>query len=314
MKTALVTGATGLIASALIPQLLEHQVHVVCVVRPGKRGLVNPAAETIEVSSFETEALRKSLAGISADVVFHLASYGVQAPDRDREQLIEGNIRLTAHLLEAVQGWPLQKFLFAGSCSEYAPAESQAPIRESHPLQPTSVYGAAKAAAELYGNALALQLQIPFVTLRLFNVFGPGEGPHRLIPFISDHLLRDQKAELTGGEQVRDFLYVEDVARALVAAASSHLRSHEAYNVCSGRPAAVRELGESAADALGKPRELLEWGKRPYRNDESMWVVGDNAKFTEATRWQPHLDLRAGVAKMMAALRQQRNREPEHAV
>ena len=112
----------------------------------------------------------------------------------------------------------------------------------------------------------------------------------RLIPFIMDHLLRDQPAELTGGEQVRDFLHVADVADALLAAAeSTNLRPHQAYNVCSSRPASVREVGEIAADALGKPRALLEWGTRPYRADESMWVVGDNTNFSKATGWQPRL-------------------------
>ncbi len=314
MKTALVTGSTGLIGSALVPQLLGRQVSVVCLVRSGKRALVHPAATTVEVSSFETEALRKSLSGISADVVFHLASYGVQAPDRDHEQLIEGNIRLTAHLLEATAEWPLEKFLFAGSCSEYAPAQAGKPIPEFHPLQPMSVYGAAKAAAELYGNALARYLKIPFITLRLFNVFGPGEGPHRLIPFIMDHLLRDRPADLTSGEQVRDFLHVDDVASALIAAGSSGLRAHEVYNVCSSRPATVREAGELAADALGKSRALLEWGKRPYRNDEPMWVVGDNAEFLRATGWRPSLDLPNGIRQMISALQQRKKREPQHAV
>src|SRR5438270_13314658 len=110
MKKALVTGATGLIGSALVARLLEQQIEVVCLVRPGKR---TPAGATaIEVPSFEVDSLRKSLAGVSTDVVFHLASYGVQAPDRDREQLIEGNIRLTARILEAIEGRPLEKFLF----------------------------------------------------------------------------------------------------------------------------------------------------------------------------------------------------------
>jgi len=314
MKTALVTGATGLIGSALVPRLLERQVRVLCLVRSGRRALVPPAATAIEVSSFATEALRKSLSHISADVVFHLASYGVQAPDRDHEQLIEGNIRLTAHLLEVTAEWPLEKFLFAGSCSEYAPAPAGKPIPEFHPLQPISVYGAAKAAAELYGNALARYLKIPFITLRLFNVFGPGEGPHRLIPFIVNHLLREKSADLTGGEQVRDFLHVDDVASALIAAGSSGLRAHEAYNVCSSRPATVREVGELAADAVGKSRALLEWGKRPYRNDEPMWVVGDNAEFLRETGWRPSLDLPNGIRQMISALQQRKKREPQHAV
>jgi len=314
MKTALVTGATGLIGSALVPRLLEQQITVICLVRPGKRA--HSGATTIEVPSFEVGSLRKSLAGISADVVFHLASYGVQAPDRDREQLIEGNIRLTAHLLETLDGLPIQKFLFAGSCSEYGPSEKPGTLMpETHPLQPTSVYGAAKAAAELYGNALASQLNIPFTTLRLFNVYGPGEGPHRLLPFIMNHLLRDQPAELTGGEQVRDFLHVAEVADALITAAQSEtLRAHEAYNVCSGRPARVREFGEIAADVIAKPHALLEWGKRAYRSDEPMWVVGDNEKFSRATGWRPRVDLPTGIRLMIETLRQQRNREPQHAV
>lgn len=312
MKTALVTGATGLIGSALVPQLLQHQVSVVCLVRSGKRALVHPAATTVEVSSFETEGLRKSLSGVSADVVFHLASYGVQAPDRDQEQLIAGNIRLTAHLLEATEGWPLEKFLFAGSCSEYAPAEAGKPIAEGHPLLPMSVYGAAKAAAELYGNALARNLRIPFITLRLFNVFGPGEGPHRLIPFIMNHLLHERRADLTGGEQIRDFLHAEDVASALIAAASSGLHAHEAYNVCSSRPATVHEIGELAAEIMKKPRTLLGWGERPYRSDEPMWVVGDNTKFSRATGWRPHLDLSSGVRQMIETV--QKSRGHQHAV
>src|SRR5581483_10458525 len=286
-----------------------------CLTRPGKRVRINTGVTAIEIPSFEPDKLRKALAGLSPEIVFHLASYGVQAPDRDGEQLIEGNIRLTAHLLQAVAGSPLRTFLFAGSCSEYGPPEAHGRLMaEDHPLRPTSVYGAAKAAAELYGNALAGQLKVPFTTLRLFNVYGPGEGPYRLIPFIMDHLLRYQPAELTGGEQVRDFLHCDEVASALIAAASADLHPHHAYNVCSGQPATVREAGELAADALGKPRALLQWGKRPYRNDEPMWVVGDNTKFHEATGWQPHMDLRTGIRRMIEIVRQQRSREHQHAV
>ncbi len=315
MKSALVTGATGLIGTALVTQLLERKIAVSCLVRTGKQKSIDPRATAIEVQSFELETLRKSLAGDSADVIFHLASYGVQAPDRDHEQLIDGNIRLTAHLLEAIACRQLEKFLFAGSCSEYgAPERDGELMAETHPLQPASVYGAAKAAAELYGKALAAQFKIPFTALRLFNVYGPGEKPHRLIPFIMDNLLQNRPAELTGGAQVRDFLHVEDVASALIAAASANLRPGEAYNICSSRPATVREVGETAADTLGKPRALLQWGRQPYRNDEAMWVVGDNAKFRRATGWQPRLDLQSGVRQMIESVQQKRNREPEHAV
>jgi UDP-glucose 4-epimerase len=314
-RSALVTGGTGLIGSALVRRLLGEEVAVDCLIRPGSLSKLPPLSglSAIEVSSFRTDALRKSLNGSSHDVVFHLASYGVQANDRDREELIEGNVGLVSHLLEAIADRPPTKFIFTGSCSEYGfPAKDGVGIPEDQALRPTSLYGAAKAAAELYGQALASQLNIPFVTLRLFNVFGPGEGSHRLLPSIIQALENNRPVELTGGEQQRDLLHVDDVADALLAAAcSGHFELLAAYNVCSGVPVRIREVCETAAEILRKPKSLLQWGKLPYRSDESMWVVGDPARFERTTSWRPKMSLADGIRSMIATVR---NREHQNAV
>ena len=317
LHSALVTGATGMIGSVLVERLLEEGVQVFAVVRAGGQARMKPAsALNVIETSFGRDELRRCLEGISCDVVFHLASYGVQSHERDSDQLIEGNVRLLSHLLPAVGAWPLERFIFSGSCSEYGfPERENMPMSEGQPLRPTSLYGAAKAAAELYGNALAGQLKIPFVTLRIFNVFGPGEGPHRLLPAILQALEQDRPVELTGGEQQRDLLYVEDVADSLLAAAGcGRLEPLTAYNVCSGLPVRIRQVGEIAADLLGKSTSLLGWGKRPYRSDEPMWVVGNPARFREATSWRPKLSLAAGIERMIAARRKSKNREHRHAV
>jgi UDP-glucose 4-epimerase len=312
-RSALVTGATGLIGPVLIARLLAEGVQVHCLVRPGSRVAPSAGLRVLEVRSFETDELRKSLAGISCEVVFHLASYGVQAHDRDPDRMIDGNIRVTSHLLRAVSDWPLTKFIYTGSCSEYGfPPPENILIPEDQSLRPASIYGAAKAATEFYGNALGSQLKIPFVTLRLFNVFGPGEKPHRLLRTIIDYLQRGESVDLTGGEQQRDLLHVEDVADALIAAASSgRVAPFTAYNVCSGVPVRIREAGEIAADVLEKPRSLLQWGKLPYRSDEPMWVVGDPTRLHHATSWHPKMNLAEGIQHMIAAVR---GREHQHAV
>ncbi len=314
-RSALVTGGTGLIGSALVQRLAAEGVEVSCLVRPGgvSRLPATPGVKAIEVSSFLADTLRRALGDTSFDVVFHLASYGVQARDRERERLIEGNVQLLSQVLEAVSARPPARFIFTGSCSEYGfPLAENALISEDQALRPTSLYGAAKAAAELYGNALASQLKIPFFTLRLFNVFGPGEGPHRLLPSIISTLERDQPVELTGGAQRRDLLHVDDVADALFAAAcSERLEPFSAYNVCSGVPVTIRQVGEMAADILGKPKKLLQWGKLPYRNDEPMWVVGSPARFQGATSWRPKMTLAEGIRQMIAAVR---NREHQNAI
>jgi UDP-glucose 4-epimerase len=306
-ESALVTGATGFIGSVLVKRLLAEGVRVTCLIRARPRApsalAALAGAQVIEISSSQVAELKAKLAGSSAETVFHLASYGVQQQERDTVQLLEGNVALLSNLLEATSDWPLRRFLHAGSCSEYGlPAQEGTPISETQALRPISMYGAAKAASFEFGNALALRLKIPFVTLRLFGVFGSHEAPQRLAPYLMQRLRHDQPVDLTPGEQVRDFLYEDDVTDAFLAAAGAEaLLLHEAYNVCSGYATRIRDFGETVADALGKPHQLLHWGERPYRPDEPMWQVGDNRGFAAATSWSPRFSVQEGIRRMISA-------------
>ena len=306
LRSALVTGATGFLGSALVARLLSENVEITCLVRSQSISKANFLADDhririVEVPAFETSVLQSKLVGISAEVIFHLASYGVQQADRDIDQLVGGNVSIVLHLLRATAHWPLRRFVHTGSCSEYGCLVPEGTlIPETHPMQPRSLYGAVKAASALCGNALASSLGIPFVTLRLFGVFGTWEAPPRLVPYLISRLQNDQPVDLTPGEQVRDFLFEDDVAAAFLAAATAEgLESGEAYNVCSSRPTRVRDMGEMVADALKKPRELLHWGERPYRSDEPMWLVGDNRRFREAACWSPAISPHEGVCRIV---------------
>ena len=245
-RSALVTGANGFIGSALVARLVAERVHVICLVRDKRRCLpFDPLSDlqTIEVPSFQTSCLKSRLADVSAEVVFNLASYGVRQEDRDPDELIEGNVGLITHLLEAVAKWPLRRFIHSGSCSEYgSPVGERLPISESQPLRPLSVYGAAKAAAVLFGNSYASQLTIPFVTLRPFGVFGTREAPQRLVPYLIGHLEHNESVDLTPGEQVRDLLFEDDVVQAFLEAAEAKLNLYESYNVCSSHPTRIRDF------------------------------------------------------------------------
>jgi nucleoside-diphosphate-sugar epimerase len=304
MTSALVTGASGFIGSALARYLAEKGVRVYALVRPGSR-LDRLDASPVTVVTADTareDGLRQALAGIRADYVFHLASYGVSQAERDPQLLCDGNAGLTCRLLEAVAGWKVRKFIQAGSCSEYAPAAEGTLIGEEHPIRPLSLYGAAKAAAVGSGRALAAQMRLPYLALRPFLVFGPGEAAERLVPYLIARLSRDEAVDLTAGEQQRDLIYVEDVAEAFHRAAQSEA-NEGVFNVCFGRAVRVRAIAEGVADAMGKPRSLLRFGARPYRDDESMWLVGDNRKLQAATGWRPRTGLAEGIERTVARAR-----------
>lgn len=304
-RSALVTGATGFIGSALVRRLSSENIAVTCLVRSKQRAAPLaqlPGVTLIEAPSLDTATLAAHLSNVHADVIFHLASYGVHQDARDPAQMFDGNIRLLSDLLRLSPHSGLRRFIHAGTCSEYGlPAADLTPIDETHPLRPTSLYGAAKASAFLYGRSLASSLGIPFITLRLFGVYGPHESPQRLVPYLIDRLRNDQPVDLTPGEQVRDFLYEDDVVDAFLHAADApNLSPCEAYNVCSSQPVRIRDIGNAIADALDKPRDLLHWGERPYRGDEPMWLVGYNSRFTAATPWRQRITLEDGLKRMVS--------------
>lgn len=296
--SALVTGSGGFLGRALVGALCGAGVSVTCLVRgdapapPGTRPLrTRSLADLSEV------------AGAAVEVVFHLAAYGVRPEHRDRNETFAANVAGTAQVVALAQRLGARGVVYSGSCSEYARPPYGVPVGEDAPLTTASVYGASKAAGGMFGQAAARQAGLGFVWLRLFGAYGPGEADYRLLPQLLRQLAADQPVSLSPGEQVRDFLYVDDMVAGLVAAAGLALDGRcETLNLCSGRAVSVRVVAEQVARSLGKPDSLLRFGALPYRPDDVMWMVGDNARMTAATDWRPKVTLDDGIGRMAAAL------------
>jgi nucleoside-diphosphate-sugar epimerase len=304
-QSALVTGATGFVGGHLVRRLIAEGVTTYCLVRA--RSLTAEVQQRLApgrclaLCSDSLADWRQALKGVEAEVVFHLASPGVLTASQSPESLVRENVRLVSQLLQAVAHWPPRQIVQTGSFSEYKPLDQV--LTEDALLVPTTPYGASKVAAWLCGRALATLLGLPLTNLRLFHVYGPGEAPGRLIPHLHERLSRGLPAPLTGGQQVRDLVYIDDVIDALLAAASLPPASRPiAYNVCSGEPVTIRQIGETVAERMHAPQSLLRWGELPYRPGEPMRAVGDNRRFTHATGWRPRVGLEDGIARTLVSL------------
>lgn len=300
MKRALVTGASGFIGRALVPRLIAEGYDVTCVARDGSS--VSTDVDVVRISSFDSVSLTGALGARKFDVIFHLMAYGVPPAQRDPKTMFRVNVAGTAALVDLAITTGVRAFVYAGSCSEYSVAPYGVRIREDHPLSTDGIYAASKAAGGLWGEAAARNTDLVFMWLRLFGVYGPGEAEHRLLPSIIARLSDDKPVSLSPGDQIRDFLYIDDVCDGLIRAAdAAFARQWGPFNLCSSEPTSVKQMAIAAADALRKDRSLLNFGAIPYRPGENLWLVGDGTAFHDATGFSPAIPLRTGIDLVLAS-------------
>ena len=304
---ALVTGATGFIGRHLVDGLIGAKTQVIALVRPGShvpdewRGRV----PCIACADWSEGGLRAALTSQPFDVVFHLATYGVLPADRDPAAMVSVNVDLPALLVHLCRerGAGL---VMAGTFSEYQRPADRRPFTEGSALEMGKIYGASKAAGGILASALAQSVGVNLRLLRFFKVYGEGEAPHRLLPSLVAGLARRERVPLSDGMQVRDFIYVDDVVQACIAAGEDLRSASRAltatWNVCTGVGHSVRTFAELVAQAMGASDQLLGFGDLPMRADDEPYLVGDGERMRRELGWRPRHDLDAGIRAAVSIL------------
>ena len=297
--TALVTGASGFLGRHLVAALRATGSPVVAWVRgagtasrdPGLRFAPWPTADRF------TDAI----AQLDRPLVYHLAA----AADRTTAapaELFDANIRLTAALITACAEAGVRGFVHAGSCTEYGAAPAGVPIRETAPLAAADLYGASKAAAGLWAQAVAQRAAMGFAWARLFGLYGPGLKPPRLLPTVHAALRENCPVDLTPALQMRDWLYVDDAAAALLRLGGyAETGARGVFNLCTGHGRTARDVTVMYAQRMGADPALLRFGALPARADEPAWQVGDPTA-AHALGWTARTDFTAGLDATIAAL------------
>lgn len=251
--------------------------------------------ELVEYEESEPGSLNRLLRNRRIVAAFNLAAYGVHGTQQDPQRMRATNEELIDHLLAAVpEDCPV---VHIGSLFEYGGCPVGQALTEETPPRPFSEYGRSKVAGTERALQLAISRRRPLVVIRLSHVYGPGEAASRLTPYLIERLQRSESVDLTDGCQIRDFLFVDDAVEALLHAPRlASATPPELFNVCTGIPVTIREVGEELARLVDRPSSLLCWGARANRAGEPHWIVGDASKFQVASGWSPRVSLQEGLS------------------
>ncbi len=203
----------------------------------------------------------------------------------------------TIELVQAFQRYGGTRTVVAGSCAEYDWATADKPLSEDTPSKPVTPYGKAKHETRIALEALAKSTGMSLGWGRIFFLYGPYEPPSKFVAYIINELLAGRKALLSHGEQVRDFLHVQDVADAFCALLESDVRG--AVNIASGEPVTLKEIAREIAVQLGK-EELLSFGAKEASANEPPRLVADVTRLRKEVGWAKRIPLREGIEETIA--------------
>ncbi len=299
----LLTGATGFIGSHVAKELVEDGAIVYAVVRPDSdlhrlqdiaSHLHLVAADVFSPTSIDTIPLLS----IQPELCVHLAWYAVPGSYLNSPHnltALTGSLELLTRLV----GAGCERFVGIGTCFEYDTSFGY--LCEDSPTRADAPYSATKLAFYNVLQAMQAHTKMSCAWVRLFYQYGPFEDERRLVPSIITSLIRGQQVPLTSGQQVRDFLHVQDVARAICTILGSTVEN--AVNVGSGVPITVRDLAVQIA-TLMEHQDLLRFGELPQRSSDPKFICANNSRLL-SLGWKPRLTLEAGLVESIKWWRSQ---------
>lgn len=292
MKKIIITGATGMIGSAIVRESLKQNYDITCLVRASSSRIKNiPQVNHVHIidcniSDYKTLELKDKF-----DVFMHLAWDKTSVSGRDDVDCQLKNIQYTLDAVRLAKRCGCNIFIGAGSQAEYG--IQKVPLTPELPVNPESGYGIAKYSAGKFAGMLCKQIGIRFNWMRILSVYGPNDGDNTLISYVIRELKAGRSPELTKCEQTWDYLHCDDAARAFLAVAEKGVNG-KFYPLGSGQG---RRLSEYLEDikAIINPDVELGFGKKEYYPHQPMYLVADVSELEKDTGWKAFILFREGV-------------------
>lgn len=311
-KSVLVTGAGGFIGSHLVEQLHAQGARVRAFVRYNSRGdaglLRQLPPETLSQIEIIGGDIRDSSAILKAsdgaEIIFHLGAlisipYSYVHP----REVTESNVIGTLNVLEAARHHKTARVIHTSTSEVYGTAR-YAPINEAHPLQGQSPYSASKIGADKLAESFHLSFNVPVVTVRPFNTFGPRQSARAVIPTIITQALAGKVIKLGNLDTTRDFTFVEDTVEGFIKAAEVPGVEGSTFNLGTGEEIRVGDLADRIISATGtQARVQVEAQRLRPDKSEVLRLISDNSLAKQSLGWSPRVSLDEGLGRTIAWIR-----------
>ncbi len=299
---AVVTGASSMIASALIRLLVGegHEVYALC--RPGSDKLdniiKNERVHIVYADISDITAVGQSI-GCGCDAFFHFAWGGTSGAQRNDSRVQSENIRYTLDAVELAHSLGCEVFIGAGSQAEYGRADGK--ISPDTPCFPENAYGASKLAAGQLSRIACAKYGIRHIWARILSVYGVGDNDFTITVSSLKKMLAGQTAQFTPAEQMWDFLYCDDAANAFYLMAKSGMDG-AVYTLGSGVARPLKEYIMLMHKASGTDGNI-EIGALPYNVKQVMYLCADISALTADTGFVPQVSYEEGIKKTVEWLK-----------
>lgn len=300
MSSFLITGGCGFIGSHLSHRLIEqgHCVRILDNLSTGVIENVPTECEVIVGSVANEDLVEKCFEMI--DFCFHLAAISsVEYCSEDWLETHQVNLTGSINVLNAARSNKVP-VVYTSSSAVYGDNAAM-PLNEAAVLRPLSAYGADKLGTELHARVASMLHHVPTTGLRLFNVYGPGEDSHSphagVVSIFVDRILRDQNITVYGGgEQLRDFIYIDDVIDLMLSAMKNISSVPALFNGCTGRSITINQLAKTIMSIVGHQVAIKH---SPSRREDLRVSVGDPSAAERYLKLRANENLASGVQKLI---------------
>ena len=293
-KTVLIIGGNGFIGSNLCHYLVKKNFNVIATYQKKKIFIKNLKFLKLDLSN--PMKIKKQLGNLKFKYVINCSGYiNHENILGDGKNVLYNHFINLLNLVDFIKKKNLTKFINLGSSDEYGSQKS--PQKENIRENPRTIYSFAKTSSAHFLQMLNESIKLPTLTLRLFLVYGPRQSKKRLIPYIINRALNNEKFKIYGGNQVKDFCYIDDVCRAIFLSLNNKKSNGKILNIGSGKNIKIKILVNKILKVIKKG--YPQYINKRYRKSENIkqWANINEAK--KILNWKPLIKIEDGINEII---------------